>query len=279
MVSALASSSVALPRRVSDKVLVNDCDLLCKGQEPQEQERWYSSGLLETHILLFIYFCSYFSLTWAVATVWVLRAQRTRGWGRAERPGWGKWRLSELAEGNPGLTVMERLRWSVVPLRKKGGGQCRLDVESSSKATRIYWNKKVVLPLLGCVVWKKRSSNESLVSERPERNMEVLAQCRSRWLLQLSLSMTQQICFLKLVFLIQIIKTVFRIKDPSSKLLFLATIYMSFTSLCRVFLAGHIVKTYLGHASWSCSNPLRLPDFLIAYHCINCLKRQLLRTT
>lgn len=35
MVSALASSSVALPRSVSDKVLVSDCDLLCRGQRVQ----------------------------------------------------------------------------------------------------------------------------------------------------------------------------------------------------------------------------------------------------
>lgn len=108
MVSALASSSVKLPRNVSVKLFVSDCDLLC-----DEEEHRFSSGE-EGYVSLTEL---QRGLTSAVGTVSERPVQRRRGWGRAGRPGWETWWLSGLSEATPGPTEMERQRQTDVPLQ------------------------------------------------------------------------------------------------------------------------------------------------------------------
>lgn len=116
MVSALASSSVRLPRNVSVKVLVSDWDLL-RGKE--------KSSLVD-YFLILDHICVLSAgpppptrrgLTSAVVTVSAPQARRRQGWDQAGRPGWVRWWLTGLAEVNPGLTGRERRKQSGVPLQ------------------------------------------------------------------------------------------------------------------------------------------------------------------
>lgn len=157
----------------------------------KDKKRNYSSRILATPIVVFIH-----RFIFLLLQLW-----RLFGCSGPRRPRDGAG-LKGLAGGSGGWAGS--LRRTLDRLWRRGWGGTVSPCGKREEVSTGWWRrlkklqdfffliKCVVLPLLGCVVWKKRSSNALLVSEKVERKLKVLIQCQKIESLQLWSLMTLQ---------------------------------------------------------------------------------------